>query len=213
MTHQELSQLASLGEGIHLEFKRKVPRPERMAKEVIALANTLGGRVLLGVADDGTVVGLRDAEEEEYALRTALNEHCRPHVDVSMERVPIARRRDVIVVHVPESPEKPHYLVNGDKRHGRAFVRVKDKSVEASREVVDLMQTKGGVGNVQFEFGEKELMLMRYLDAYGQITVRQFATMADISRRRASATLVRLTKANVLRLHPDDRQDFFTLAY
>ncbi|RMH63911.1 MAG: ATP-binding protein [Bacteroidetes bacterium] len=212
MTHQELSRLAALGEGIHLEFKRKVPRPERMAKEVIALANTHGGHVLLGVADDGTVVGLRDAEEEEFALRSALAEHCRPHVPVRMERVAITRRRDVIVVHVPESREKPHRLVRPGERRGRAFVRVEDKSVEASREVVALMRGEEA-DSVRFEFGDKELMLMRYLDAYGQITVRQFATLADIPRRRASATLVLLTRANVLRLHPDDRQDYFTLAY
>jgi len=89
---------------------------------------------------------------------------------------------------------------------------VEDKSVEASREVVALMRGEEA-DSVRFEFGDKELMLMRYLDAYGQITVRQFATLADIPRRRASATLVLLTRANVLRLHPDDRQDYFTLAY
>ena len=55
MTLQELNQLASLGEGPSLEFKRKVPRPERIAKEVIAFANTRGGRLLLGVDDDGTI--------------------------------------------------------------------------------------------------------------------------------------------------------------
>ena len=212
MTHHELAQLVALGEGSHLEFKRKVPRAERIAKEVIAFANSRGGRLLLGVDDDGSVVGVRDPEEEEYALKRALNAHCRPALSLSIERISIRHRRDVIVVHVPESTEKPHYLVNGDK-HGTAYVRVEDKSVEASDEALELLTSGRAVGDVQFEFGEKELLLMRYLDAYGRITVPQFANVAGIPRRLASSTLVLLTKARILRLHADDKQDFFTLAY
>jgi predicted HTH transcriptional regulator len=70
MTLRELSQLTGLGEGQHLEFKKRVPGPERIAKEMIAFANTGGGRLLLGVDDDGSVVGVKDAAEEEYVWPT-----------------------------------------------------------------------------------------------------------------------------------------------
>lgn len=214
MTLQELTQLSSLGEGANLEFKRKVPRPARIAKELIAFANTRGGRLLLGVADDGTVVGLRDVEEEEFVLRRALEGYSDPVVEFTVERVPVAHRRDVVVVHVPESPSKPHFLIspeNGTER--TAYLRVKDKSVEASKEALRLMRKSDGKTSVTFEFGDKELMLMRYLDDYGKITVKQFARIANISKGHASRTLVLLAKANVLRLHADHRHDYFTLAY
>ena len=213
MTLQELSQLVSLGEGANLEFKRKVPKPARIAKEIIAFANTRGGRLLLGVDDNGAITGLRDVEEEEFVLRRALNQHSEPRVEFSVERVPIASRRDVVIVSVPESNSKPHFLVgvNGDGR--TAYIRVKDKSVEASPEAVRLMRTQEGGDGITFEFGEKELMLMRYLDSYGRITVKQFAKMANVPRRNASRTLVLLTRANVLRLHADHGHDYFTLAY
>ncbi|MEX0821741.1 MAG: ATP-binding protein [Rhodothermales bacterium] len=213
MTLQELAQLVSLGEGANLEFKRKVPKPERIAKEMIALANTKGGRLLLGVDDDGTIVGLRDAEEEEFALRRALNAHVSPPLEFTAERVPVARRRDVVIVHVPASSSRPHYLrsrKNGSDHS--AYVRVNDKSVEASREAIRLMKDEDASA-VTFEFGDNELMLMRYLEKYGKITVKQFARIANISRGRASSTLVLLTRANVLRLHADHRHDYFTLAY
>lgn len=214
MTLQELTQLVSLGEGANLEFKRKVPRPERIAKELIAFANTRGGRLLLGVDDDGTIVGLRDAEEEEFALRRAMNGHAAPLVDFSVERVPVAKRRDVVVVHVPASSRRPHFLrFNGNGTGRSAYVRVSDKSVEASREALRLMSEEKGGSSVTFEFGDKELMLMRYLDDYGKITVKQFARIANISKGHASKTLVLLTRANVLRLHADHRHDYFTLAY
>ena len=215
MNLQELTQLVSLGEGRQLEFKRRVPRSERIAKEVIAMANTDGGRLLLGVDDDGSIVGVRDAEEEEFALRQALLAHCDPPVPFSTERIPITGRRDVIVVGVPSSGSKPHFLTtngNGDASR-TAYVRVKDMSVEASREAVRLMRTAADSDGVLFEFGEKEQMLMRYLDKYGRITVNQFAKLANISARAASHTLVLLTRAEVLRLHADERHDYFTLAY
>lgn len=214
MTHHELTQLVSLGEGRQLEFKRRVPRSERIAKELIAMANTDGGRLLLGVDDDGSILGVRDAEEEEFALREALRAHCDPPIPFSTERIPITGRRDVIVVGVPSSREKPHYLLNGTNgRRRSAYVRVRDMSVEASKEAVRLMKTKEEPESVLFEFGEKEQMLMRYLDKYGRITVNQFAKLANIPARAASHTLVLLTRADVLRLHATERHDYFTLAY
>ena len=67
MTLEEIKRLVARGEGRHLEFKRRVPEPERVAKEVVAFANSGGGRLLLGVDDDGTIVGVRDSEEEEFS--------------------------------------------------------------------------------------------------------------------------------------------------
>jgi predicted HTH transcriptional regulator len=213
MTHRELERLVALGEGQHLEFKRKVPRPQRLAKEVIAFANGGGGHLLLGVDDDGSIVGVRDADEELYSLQEALNTHCDPPVSIALERVAISRRRDVIVVLVKSSDRKPHYVVHRGSAANRkvAYVRVKDKSVEASREAVRLMK-EHPTDNVLFEFGEKEHALMRYLEAYGRITVDQFARLANISRKTASHTLVLLTRPDILRLHPTERQDYFTVA-
>ncbi len=211
MTLQELNQLVALGEGLTLEFKRRVPRPERIAKEVIAFANTRGGRLLLGVDDSGTIVGVRDPDEEVFALRQALRRCATPPIAFTMERIAVEHRREVIVVTIEESARKPHFLRNG--RHRQAYIRVEDRSIEASPEVLALMRAEKHPRNVVFTFGEKELLLMRYLEHYGRITVQQFAQLANLSRRQASRTLVLLTEANVLRLHPDEPHDYFTLAY
>lgn len=216
MTLPDLHRLVTSGEGLTLEFKRRVPRPARLAKEVIALANTQGGRVLIGVDDDGTLSGLKDAIEEEYALREALSAHCDPPVPFSTERVALSRTRDVLVVRVPASPERPHYLVDEDEAETppAVYVRVGASSVEASREAVRLMrQRPQDAAGVQFEFGEKEGLLMRYLDAYGRITVAMFAQIAALAPRQASHTLVLLTRAGLLRHHVALPEDYFTRAY
>ncbi|MDZ4701033.1 MAG: ATP-binding protein [Rhodothermales bacterium] len=214
MNLDELGRLVALGESATLEFKTRVPRPERIAKEVIALANSLGGRLLLGVDDDGSLRGVRDTEEEEYALREALDAYCEPAIAYSVERISINKKRHVLLVTIPLSASRPHYLIDpADKSLRAAYVRVEDMSVEASKERIRLMKARDNGDNVMFEFGDKEKVLMRYLENYGRITVSQFANLVNIPKKRASQTLVLMARANVLRLHTDPDTDYFTIAY
>ncbi|MEM1128795.1 MAG: ATP-binding protein [Bacteroidota bacterium] len=211
-TLTDLTKLIATGEGLHLEFKRKVPSPARFSKEVVALANTQGGRLLIGVDDDGTPVGVRDAEETEYTLHEALSTCCVPLPRFATEQVPVTRRRTIIVVKVPPSTRRPHFVQDADGSR-TAYVRVEDMSVEASKEAVRLMRFEQNERDVQFEFGEKELLLMRYLEAYSRITVLEFSRLANIPRKRASQTLVLLAKAKILQLHADPKQDYFTRSF
>ena len=214
MTLQEIKRLVARGEGRHLEFKRRVPEPERVAKEVVAFANSGGGRLLIGVDDDGGIVGVRDSEEEEFALRTALGMNCRPSVRWVTERIAVTSRRDVIMVTVPDSPRKPHFIVvNVEDGSGPAYVRIEDMSVEASPESIALMQTEYSGDGVQFEFGETELLLMRYLEQYGRVTVDGFAQISSLNREEASKLLVTLTRAGVLHQHREARGDFYMIHY
>jgi predicted HTH transcriptional regulator len=216
MTRRELEQLVDLGEGISLEFKRRVPRPERIAKEVVALANTNGGRIVLGVDDDGTIAGVDHASEQEFLLQQAIESHCTPPVEYDTERVVVGDRKDVVVVMVPESEQKPHFVVPdppSEDGKGPVYVRVEDRSVEASDETIERLRHQESGEGVTFEFGETESLLMRYLDDYGRITVPQLAQLADISPEHASQTLLRLTRADLLHLHANEDGDYFTLNY
>ena len=218
MTHDDLKRLAAMGEGAHLEFKNRVPRPERIAREVIALANTDGGKVLVGVDDDGSVVGLKDAGEEFYALQQALHERILPEVDLRFETVRVSRTREVLVVHVPASPDRPHVLLPDRRPDGtlpkrRAFVRVADQSVEASREAVQIMKAEGRGEGASFTFGDAERKLLEYLERHERITVREYARMTKAPPWRASKTLVALARAGIVALHPrPGGDDYFTAA-
>ena len=215
MTLDDLRRLAAMGEGHHLEFKNRVPRADRLAREVIALANTDGGKVLLGVDDDGSVIGLKDADEELFALREALGPRVEPEVEVEVESVRVSRRRMALVVDVPASPERPHYLrPGGDPREKRrAFVRVDDQSVEASREAVQLMKAQRRGEGARFTFGERERKLLAYLDRHERIDVAGYARLAAVPPWKASKTLVQLAHAGVLALHAQPGgADYFTAA-
>ncbi|CAN5540952.1 ATP-binding protein [soil metagenome] len=208
----DVKRLAALGEGPRIEFKRRVPKPERIAKEVIALANSGGGKVLLGVDDDGSVVGVRDAHEERFALDQALTTLIDPPLQVHITTLQITPRRDVLVVDVPDSAARPHFLQQPDSQRRVAYVRTGSQSIEASREVIRVIRAEKKESDTMFEFGEKEHQLMQYLDRYERITVSQYARLANLPPRRASQTLVLLTRAGILAVHPNEKADYFTLA-
>jgi predicted HTH transcriptional regulator len=214
MTLFELKRLTQLGEGLQLEFKRKVPQPERIVREVIALANTHGGKLLIGVDDDGSVVGVKDVEEELFVLHSAIESYCEPPLSLGLNRVPVTAKREVIVVDVPSSSKKPHFLVQGKNGTSRrtAFVRINDQAIEASQEVVELMYAEKSNEDIIFEYGAREHSLMTYLDRHERITVDQFATLVNEDAHLASKTLVLLTQAGILRIHPNEKEDYFTLS-
>jgi len=214
MTIEEVQRFVGNGEGQYVEFKFRVPEPARLAKEVIAFANSQGGRVFIGVGDDGKIVGVKDASEEEFVLREALDLYCRPQIAWSSERVYVSSKRDLIVVTVPPSIRKPHFLVvNEEDGSGPAYVRVQDMSIEASPESVQLMQSEHLADGVQFEFGEKELLLMRYLESYSKVTVAGFAQIANISESDAGKLLVVLTRAGVIDQYREPRGDYYMIAF
>jgi len=52
------------GEGLTLDFKKTITSCEKIARTMVAFANNKGGRLLIGVADDGTITGVKSEDEE-----------------------------------------------------------------------------------------------------------------------------------------------------
>ncbi len=99
MTLDDLQILIQKGEGTTLEFKESLS--SSFARELVALANTIGGKILLGVRDDGTVVGVQDTNTLRARIQD-IARNCDPPVQVLAEPV-----GGVFAVHVRESSAKP----------------------------------------------------------------------------------------------------------
>lgn len=209
MTLQEVKDLAAKGEGLKIEFKKKAAFPEKIVREVIALANTQGGDLLIGVDDDGTVSGQRFIVEEIFVMEKAIRELIFPALDVAVFTVKLTEKKGVAVFRIPLSPDRPHYLFQEDKK--LAYIRVEDRSVQASREVWEVLKKSRVPKDTVFTYGKKEEVLMKFLAAQERITLIEFAKAARIPFFMASKTLVRLVTANVLQLHPQEGEDYFTL--
>jgi predicted HTH transcriptional regulator len=219
MDYRDVNRLIEQGEGFTIEFKRKVSTPEKIARALIAFANTKGGHILFGVDDDGSIVGVESEKSESDLICEAGTVHCEPEIRPAIDIVPFSGK-DVIVASIRESVEKPHYFagpVNGSTENGegtRVYIRINDKTVMASKEVVRILRNeRADAPPVRIEFGENEKRLFRYLDAHERITAREFSNLVNISEHRASRILVGLVRANVVRIHTLERTDFFTLAF
>lgn len=206
-----LKELVKKGEGEHLEFKLKSNHPEKIVREVVAFANSGGGKLLVGVGDDKAIKGLKDADEDEYTLSRAIDKYIFPKISFKKERVAITPDRDVLVLTIPRSIDKPHYVVD-DTGARQAYIRVEDKSIQASREMKEIMRRGRGEHDISFQYGEKEEKLMKLLDEKESITVDLFATVAGIPRKIASNTLVVMVLARILEVHPHEMIDKFTMS-
>jgi predicted HTH transcriptional regulator len=216
MKLSDLKLLIEEGEGFELEFKRKVSTPVKVAKTLMSFANTKGGIVLFGVDDDRTIVGVGSEKEEMEMIDTAASFYCDPPLHPIIDTVPY-KGKDVVVVTIEESDQKPHYLnVDDEERNGgtRVYIRVEDKTVEASKEVVHILQSeKPDAPPLRIVIGDSERRLFDYLDENERITVKQFSKLVNSSLRRASRSLIQLVRAGVLRIHTHEKEDYYTRAF
>ncbi len=216
----ELFELIDSGEGADVEFKRQFSSPEKIAKEMIAFANTRGGYLLFGVDDDGSVVGVRSEKSELDEVMHAAHFLCDPPLKIVAEYVHAGGGRDIVLIRVPESADKPHVLIEFDSSGRRVkaapkigYVRVDDKSMQASKETLGVMRgNHPDAPPLQISFGYNERALMKYLEKYQRITVNEFADYVNISRRRASKILVDFVRAGTIFLHTQEKADYYTLA-
>ena len=210
----ELNELIEGGENQNVEFKRKFTEPEKIAKEMLAFANTHGGRILFGIDDDKSVVGVESEKGEIEYIDLAARFFCEPEISYTVDIMHIYRK-DVIIVNIPESFQKPHRLIeNGksDDDETKVYIRVKDRSVQASKETIKVLKKLRQDAPPQIiNLGDKEKALIEYLQTHDRVTLKEFREFLNLSNRRASRILVNLVRADIIRLHNHEKEDFYTL--
>ena len=143
MTPNELLLLLRQGESSGLEFKRDDLRPEQLAREVVALANFQGGRILVGVEDDGTVTGVQRTDLERWIMDTVFGRYVHPQLLPYYETVTLDDGRQVAVITVLTGTAKP-YVVRHHQRED-IYVRVGTTSQLATREQQAALFASGGL--------------------------------------------------------------------
>lgn len=211
----DLNEMIEGGENSYIEFKRKFSEPEKIAKEMIAFANTRGGKILFGVDDDKSVYGVESEKGEIELIDMSAKFYCEPEIKYTAEIVHIFRK-DVVAITVPESRTKPHRLIENGKSDDnpyKVYIRFNDKSVLASKETIRVLRKSNPDSLPQIiNLGDKEKALLEYFNKHERITVQEFKEMLNISNRRASRILVNLVRAELIRLHTNEKEDFYTLS-
>ncbi|UUX92199.1 RNA-binding domain-containing protein [Methanoplanus endosymbiosus] len=115
MTPEESITAISAGEDSHRQFKQDITNADALAAEMAAFANSEGGTIFIGVADDGTVPGLtlKDVGRLNQLISNSASYHVKSPLNVRTENVRMEKDRIVIVLTVPKGIDKPYFDKNG----------------------------------------------------------------------------------------------------
>jgi ATP-dependent DNA helicase RecG len=136
-------------ESSFLEFKREVPKNDQIIKTIIGFCNQKGGKLILGVADDRTIVGLPELVIEHLleSLDHAIYEACHPTIIpvISQQRF---GDKSILIISVSAGMNKPYYR-KSEGMHRGTFVRIGRSTVKATPEMIE--ELKWQSHNIDFE--------------------------------------------------------------
>lgn len=211
MVLEELKNLTRGGENQFVEFKRKLNHPEKVVREIVAFANSKGGHLLLGVDDSGSLSGLKFAEEDHFELQQSIKSLCKPTIKYSAKIVPVGSKKSVVCYRIPESSRKLHYAKeNPSDVYGKAYFRVEDKSIQASKELREILKRERRRKDFKLIYGKTEQLLIAFIGQSEKgVTLLQCVEHTGIKKYFVSKSLINMVLANVLMVVPSEKGDLF----
>jgi len=143
MKKQDVLDLIAGGENSGVEFKLDHVRPEQLAREVVALANLKGGYILLGVADDSTIVGITRNNLSEWVADTVFGRYVHPVMLPYYEEVPMDSEKRIALITIGQGISKPYVVRLNDRE--TAYVRIGAVSRPATREQLLMLGSSSGM--------------------------------------------------------------------
>ena len=224
-----LLSLISQGEHQQQDFKYRVQDAVKLARSVSAFANTDGGRLLIGVRDDGYLAGVR-SEEEIYMMHQAAYRYCRPEASIKFDTYHVAAipppssghpagkergLRTIVVATVPRSDRRPVCALDEEGRR-RAYIRMADQNIVASPVHLQLWRDEQSPLGAAFTYGEHERSLMAAMQSTADqqprwLTLSQVVRQSRLPRHRVVALLARFIRYGLAAWRLDGQQFTFAL--
>ncbi len=197
-----LKKLIEEGENQKLDFKYCVSDSRKIARTLTAFANSDGGRLLIGVRDNGSIAGIR-SDEELYMVDTAVELFCRPEI-VFTTKQHVTEGKTILEVEVQRGDQRPYRSKDEDGRWIPYF-RHNDQNLIANRVLLQVWRKKEKRTGVLVKFSKAEVTLLDYLKANGSITLPRFKKTARIPAYKAEAILANLIIFRVIKMIPSEK--------
>ncbi len=199
--------LSMIREGEHQQqdFKYRVADACKLAKSVSAFANTDGGRLLIGVRDDGHLSGVR-SEEEIYMMHQAAYKYCKPEASIKFDTYHVDGR-NIVVATVPPSIKRPVCALDEENRL-RAYIRINDENIVASPVHLALWRESQKPQGAMITYNDD---IRRLLDVIqSPMTLNQIVRMARLPRHKVITLMARLIRFGTLRWEYTNQQFLFS---
>jgi predicted HTH transcriptional regulator len=212
-----LQSLINEGEHQQQDFKYRVSDAQKLAKSVSAFANTDGGRLLIGVRDDGHMSGVRD-EEEIYMMHQAAYRYCRPEASIKFDTFHVSPSdthdgsrglRTIVVATVPPSEKRPICAVSDDGKQ-RAYIRIADENIVASPVHLAIWRESQNPQGTMMTYTDTVRKLIDALHDQ-RLTLNQLVRRSTLPRQKVITLLARLIRFHVAQWEYADQQFLFSL--
>lgn len=181
-----IQKLIDEGEHVHQDFKFAISDARKIAKSISAFSNTEGGRLLVGVKDNGKIAGVR-SEEEIYMIEAAAKMYCTPEVNIS-NKIFRVQGKDVLEVSIEESKNKPVCAIDENNKPW-AYVRINDENILADTVFLNRWKHSKQEEKVIVTYSEREKYLLDILSKNKELTLNQCSRLSRIPRITTSRLL------------------------
>jgi len=206
--NQSLHKLIEEGEHQQQDFKYCINDSKKIAKSLVAFANTDGGRLLIGVKDNGKIVGI-STDEEFYMVEAAAKIYSNPPIKFSTKQWH-SEGKTVLEISIEPSIEKPHYAKD-ESGKWLAYIRKNDENILAHKIQLVVWDKQNSPKGICFTYSDDEKFLIQYLQENERITFSKFMRLAQISRHKAQEILSNFIIMDIIRLNTTHGGTYFFL--
>lgn len=203
-----IKKLISQGEHQRLDFKFEISDSKKIARTLAAFSNTDGGKLLVGVKDNGAIAGVR-SEEEFYMVEAAAQMYCRPPVEFATREWNIDGKT-ILEIDIPKSNNGP-YSAPDKEGKWMIYIRVHDQNLLANTVLLKVWQLQNRKNGIIIRYTDKEKILLEHLDKNGSITLSKFRKIAGISRQVAEKVLVDLVTLQIIQMDITEKSVFYLI--
>ena len=200
--------LIAEGEHQKQDFKFEISDARKIAKTLSAFSNTDGGRLLIGVKDNGKIAGVR-SDEEIYMIEAAAHLYCVPKIDFTTQICQV-NGRAILIVTIEESPIKPVYAKDENNKQ-LAYIRIKDENILATPVHLRVWQQEESMKNQLIQYTDKEQMLLNMLDNGKFVSLNQYCRKAKVARRAAEHLLAKFIRYGIVEPIFENHKFYFKL--
>lgn len=186
-TPHYIEKLIEQGEHQHLDFKFAVNDSRKIARSLVAFANTTGGKLLIGVKDNGAIAGVRTVEEY-YMVESAAQVYSKPSIPFSSHEWNLAGKK-VLEITVEEGKLKP-YKALGDDGKWLAYQRVHDQNIVANTILLSFWQRQQHENNTFIKYGDNERFFLELVERTGFVTLSEFMERSGLKKAVAEKIIV-----------------------
>jgi hypothetical protein len=203
-----IKNLIQSGEHQQLDFKFEISDSRKIAKTLVAFANTDGGVLLIGVKDNGNIAGVR-SDEEFYMVQAAAGMYCKPEIVFESKRW-VIDGKTVLEVIIPKGTDYP-YFAQTEPNKWLAYIRVKDENILATTVHLKVWKNKTHDFGILMEYSEKVKKLLEYFEFNASISISKFCRTAFLPKSVAENIIADLIYFGLIEAVYDDHHFIYCL--